>query len=429
MRGASRPRRERRSIVVEGAETRVKRRRSWKRRLVYAAIPTILAFLIIEGLFRLYALVHDDDVLGRKYEELSRRPAYASKPWFSREFVASLLAQCTGFYTPVGTGLVLPRDYQDRLYTIQDGIRGTVGFDPRDLPPGRRPRTLLLLGGSTTYCEEVPNEFTYASQLQTRLAAIPETRDIEVINGGIPAVVSLEEVERLEYEIGRGNIPDFCVFFDGINDSNQGVINGNPGSTVRQAAREYSNTSLFSALRRLARVSVAAQTIYHSILSSQRRNDPAPRSEAEVRGLAKAVTDVYERNLLRAQEICDRYRIRMMVFLQPHVFAIGRPWTADEQAAADRSGKSRADALRACYPLLREKLVRLRQRGILAFDISDAFDGNREPIFVDHLFHVESTGNRLIAEAILKQALPILSDSTSSLAKGPALEPDRRVER
>jgi hypothetical protein len=53
---------------------------------------------------------------------------------------------------------------------------------------------------------------------------------------------------------------------------------------------------------------------------------------------------------------------------------------------------------------LREKLERLKQQGIVAYHISDAFNGNTEPIFVDE-FHVESTGNRLIAEAILPRAL------------------------
>jgi hypothetical protein len=91
--------------------------------------------------------------------------------------------------------------------------------------------------------------------------------------------------------------------------------------------------------------------------------------------------------------------------------------------------ETRADALRICYPLLREKLTRLRQQGIAAYDISDAFDDNREPIFVDGHIHVESTGNQLIAEAILKQALPLLKESVSSLEITRPLEADRRAQR
>jgi lysophospholipase L1-like esterase len=411
--------------VVAGVDTKVQRQRSLKRRLCYAAIPTILAFLMVEGLFRLYFLARIDDPVGREYEHLSHCPAYASKPWFSREFVASFSATGQrGF--PGGGRLVFPRDQNDQFCTVRNGIRATVGFDPRRLPPGRQPRKLFVLGGSTTLCLEVPDGFTYASQLQERLAAIPETRDIEVVNCAVGGAVTLEEVERLEYEIGRNNIPTFCIFFDGINDANQGVFNGNPGSTPHEEKRVYEESGLLSTLKRIARLSVAVRTIYYSVLDSQSRNDPVhTRSEAKVRELAKATADCYERNMLRGKEICDRHGIRMIVFLQPHVFSIGgRPWTFDERAAAASMRKGMADGLRVCYPLLREKLSRLRQQGIMAYDISDAFNDNLEPIFVDE-FHVESTGNRLIAEAILKRVLPVLKGLSPSLA----IEPDRRPER
>jgi hypothetical protein len=276
----------------------------------------------------------------------------------------------------------------------------------------------------------VPDEYTWASQLQQQLAAIPEARDIEVVNCGIPAAVSIEEVERLEYEISRNNIPDFCVFLNGINDANQGVVNGNPGSTVHQALQGYSKRGLMGVLMKIARLSVAARTIRDWVVAAQRQNVPAPRPEAEVRELANAVAGAYERNMIRAKEICDRHGIRMIVCLQPHVFTIsGRPLTPDESAAAARTRKDYADALAACYPLLREKLGLLRQRGVPAFDITDAFNGNFEPIFVDSLFHVESTGNRLIADAILKRARPVLSDSASSRTTEPQPGPDRHAKR
>jgi hypothetical protein len=393
---------------------RIKRPRPLHRTLLYAAIPTMLALLIIEGVFRLYALVHDADALRRYHELLVQRRAFASKPWLSREYVASLMSREASFFTPPRTQLVLPKDYQDRFFTIHDGIRRTVGFDPAGVVQSGRPRRLFVLGGSTTYCEEVPDEFTWASQLQKRLAAIRETSDIEVVNCGIPAAVSVEEVQRLEYEISRNNTPDFCIFLNGINDANQGVVNGNPGHSVHETARTYGNQGLFRALRVIAKFSVAARTIYQSILSSQRRNEPpSPRSAADVEKLAQTVADVYERAMLHAQQICTQYHIRMIVFLQPHVFTIARPWTADEREAAGRVRKDYVEALRVCYPLLREKLKLLRQRGIAAHDISDAFDGNLEPIFVDSLFHVESTGNRLVAEAILNRALPVLNQSAS----------------
>jgi hypothetical protein len=358
-----------------------------------------------------------------------RSPAYSSKPWFSREFLASTLAKPPGsWHNPKGTRLLLPADYKDRYFTIRDGVRATVGFDADGLPPGRRPRRLFVLGGSTTYCMEVPDAFTFASQLQQRLAAIPETRDIEVVNCGVPAAVSLQEVERLEYEIGRNNIPDFCIFFDGLNDVFQGVFNGGPGNTISNELRVYTNKGLLFYLKRVAGVSVAARTIYHSIVDAQGRNDPLARPEAAVRELAVTTADVYEQNLLRAKSICDRYRIRMFVYLQPTLYTIDRPLTPHEQATAAREGRIKAETIRKTYPLLRAKLELLSQRGIMAYDVSDLFGANSEPIFVDQ-YHVESTGNALIAAAILKRALPILRDSSWSGDVALPPGPKRRTER
>jgi hypothetical protein len=314
-------------------ETRGKRRRSLKRKLAYAAIPTILAFLLIEGLFRIHALVQEGVANRREYERLGHHPAYQSQRWAAPGWKG---------WNPPGTHLVVPKDTTDPFFTIRDGIRRTVGFDAGTLPPGRRPRKLFVLGGSTTFCEEVPDDLTWASQLQEQLAAIPETRDIEVVNCGISEAVSLQEVERLEYEIGRDNIPDFCVFLDGLNDAFQGVLNGQPGATMRDAARTYYNAVPMLTLRQIAQVSVAARTIYYWVRSSQLSNDPAhTRVDAKVRELAQATADTYERNMLRAREICDRHGIRMMVLLQPHVFSIGTPWTDHDRAAAGRMNKRR----------------------------------------------------------------------------------------
>src|SRR5262249_15810667 len=151
-------------------------------------------------------------------------------------------------YRPVGTHLRIPFDHEDRYFTTRDGFRATVGFDPKGLAPGRRPRKLFVLGGSTTYCQEVPDEFTWASHLQKRLAAVPGTQDIEVVNCGFPSMVSLQEVERLEYEIGRNNIPDFCIFFDGINDMAAGVRGGAPGGLISELFRKHTDTALFATL-------------------------------------------------------------------------------------------------------------------------------------------------------------------------------------
>lgn len=406
-------------------KNRDKRQRSLTRKIVYAAIPTILAFLLIEGAFRLYYMMRGEAALRNLYERWSHNPAFTSKPWFSREFAAAALNQPPDGYTPPGTCIKIPADYKDRFFTVQNGSRATVGFDRAGLPPGRRPRKLFVFGGSTTYCAEVPDDFTWASELQKLLAAIPETKDIEVVNCGNNGAVALQEVERLEYEIRRNNIPDFAVFFDGDNEVFQGVVFGEPGGTQYGTYQKHVNRSLF-VLKRVAGISVAAQTIYHSILDSQRHNDlPHTRSDAKLRELSQETADVYERNLLRASELCNRHGIRMLVFLQPNLFTLDRPWSPQESTLKAAERKSHASAFQTCYPVLRERLRQLKEQGIMAYDLSNMFDSTVEPIYVDGC-HVESTGNRLIALAILKRAFPVLKDPSAFPAIARTAEPHER---
>jgi lysophospholipase L1-like esterase len=407
------------SIVRTAVINTEKRQRSLRRKILYAAVPTVLAFLAIEGAFRLYFLMRGEAALAKLYERWSHNPAFTSKAWFSREFAAASLNQPPEGSTPVGTCIKVPGDYKDRFFTVKNGSRVTVGFDRAALPPGRRPRTLFVFGGSTTYCAEVPDEFTWASELQKLLSAIPETKDIEVINCGNNGAVALQEVERLEYEIGRNNVPDFVVFFDGDNEVFQGVVFGEPGGTQYGTYQKHTSASLFVILRRIAGISVAAQTIYHSILDSQRHNDlPHTRSQTKLRELSQQTADVYEQNLLRACEICKRHGIHMIVCLQPNMFTLNRPWTAQEKALQGEERKSHAAAFQTCYPFLREKLSKLKDQGVMAYDLSDAFDCTTDPIYVDGC-HVESKGNRLIAEAILKRVRPILEGCSSLETAGP----------
>src|SRR5262249_43887478 len=134
--------------------SKVRCKRPLSRQLLYAAVPTILAFLVVEGIFRLYFLATMKPSLW-SYESLTHNPALTSKPWFSPEFLESSLARRDNF-SPVGTRLVFPMDFKDRYCSVRDGVRTTVGFDPGGLPAGRRPRKLFFLGGSTTHSAHPP---------------------------------------------------------------------------------------------------------------------------------------------------------------------------------------------------------------------------------------------------------------------------------
>lgn len=149
---------------------------SWSvvRRLIFVFVPLVVVLVIAEFAARSYvaALPYHRGF----FRTRGTNPAYTRKPWFSTDFLTSAITQPGGHYTPTGTSLILPGDYQDEYFKVYRGVRQTTGAVWT--PDLGTPVHLVMIGGSTVYCSEVPDEFTLPSQLQSQLAALPETHRV-----------------------------------------------------------------------------------------------------------------------------------------------------------------------------------------------------------------------------------------------------------
>src|SRR5205807_1168562 len=87
-------------------------------------------------------------------------PAYTSKPWFTEEFLTVSFRQPGRWFTEPDAALVFPQDCANRYFHVARGVRRTVGYPWA--PGDPIPHKLFLLGGSTTYCSEVPDNLTWA---------------------------------------------------------------------------------------------------------------------------------------------------------------------------------------------------------------------------------------------------------------------------
>ena len=99
-------------------------------------------------------------------------------------------------------------------------------------PPadGRPVVTVLLLGASQIYGTEVPDDLTIASLLAKRLDALDPAHAYVVYNAGVQSVGSLQELWRLQYELGHGLKPDWVVLLGGELDVVRGVYQATPGA-------------------------------------------------------------------------------------------------------------------------------------------------------------------------------------------------------
>ncbi len=383
----------------------------------YAAIPVFALLLGAELVCKRYYNTRP------KYWAHAQRltsPAYTSKPWFSEPFLTDSFTQPGGWFTPADTRLLFPKDYQSRYFTVIRGARQTAGFQ-WDLADGL-PLKLFLLGGSTTYCSEVPDELTWASQLQHRLADNPATQRVRVVNYGVTSVNSSQEVERLKYELAQGNRPDVCVFYNGVNEVSQGVYNNNPQGVIFATEKQH-RRSLLQRLRARSYLARAATD------APQKKSTPAHLDNPQqVHKLARQTADLYEANIREAMRVCEQYGISLFVFLQPNLYTITRPLTDHEQHLADNDSRpGMQQCVEAVYPLLKRKIELLRGSGCQAYDLSSVFDANTDPIFLDFC-HVESDGNRIVSNAIFAR-IDTETKRVAKAASGERWETSLSVDR
>ena len=109
-------------------------------------------------------------------------------------------------------GLVKLGDFDGSYINIEDGHRITTGSTDR------REKRILVFGGSTIFCGEVPDSMTVPSRLQTLL----DENDFEydVINFGIPGVRIENQYNALK-QISDLSTKDIVIFYDGVNDLNK----------------------------------------------------------------------------------------------------------------------------------------------------------------------------------------------------------------
>lgn len=257
--------------------------------------------------------------------------------------------------------------------------------------------TVYAFGGSTMWGWGAPDSGTIPAHLQSRLERLLQPR-VCVKNLGEDGYVSTQSVVLLLRRLQRGERPDAVVLYDGVNDviaawrsGDAGVhayaqemaskLDYGPGPTLRwvQASRLY---WLIGRLRSGLTGETSALT-------------PLGRSaEGGAEGLGAAVADVYLANYGIVTALAADYGFEPFFFWQPalgigakslapgeqRIAAAIRPSLRSLTATTYREVASRADG----YPRL--------------WDLSDAFDGVTEQLWIDGWGHITPAGNAIVAQ-------------------------------
>jgi len=308
-----------------------------------------------------------DTLLVPRIFDVARLAAYARSDYWSEDFVKESTTVTDGEIirrTSVGDVSIMT-DFDGRYINVVNGLRVT---EPLPANPTRR---IVVFGGSTTFCAEVPDALTWPSQLAQRVFE----RETQVINAGLSGAEFANRVEALEgSNLTRSG--DVAIFFVGVNDA---VIGYQANQVVGPLAR-------WPRLRRLIEVTLSWSR------SGRIALDRSQQLSFEITGSSQQAIDLFRNSLARAEEVALAKNVRLLVVLQPSRLIQTRPiWGSQNESVEESFIESFRDFYRQ---LIREPEFQGR-----IVDGTRIFNSLDEPPYLDFM-HVQEYGNKAIASFI-----------------------------
>lgn len=281
----------------------------------------------------------------------------------------------------------------ETIHISEEGIRNTPGADCR---PGSY--TVFAFGGSSMWGWGSPDWATIPAYLQAGLEVIVPG-SVCVANFGEDGFVSTRSLMMLITQLQSGTVPDAVIFYDGVNEVYAANESGRPGvhSGLAPIAAEFEAPEhpFVGWVRTSRQYSLYEQLFLAPSVGEAPGAAAIPGSDAD--DLAVAVAQRYLGNYRIAGALARDYGFEYYFFWQPHLGTDAKPLTAEEQA------------LRAAIdPTLVRLAAEVYEQVALSvpghehlWNISDAFEGEHEQIWIDAWGHVTPEGNRLVAAEIL----------------------------
>lgn len=251
---------------------------------------------------------------------------------------------------------------------VKDGLRVTTDS------PANATRKVLIFGGSTVFCSEVPDKYTVASFMQRSLNSMG--RDFRVVNHGQRGATTLNRIRLIQTlsDLGKG---DVAIFLFGDNDC---------GTYLDQ--RRHPLTRVIVLLERVSDYGIEIFRWINGELSPilWRR-----------RAIASANKLVEQFEVVK--DFCQSQGVNLMCVLQPNLFTLNNnlDYAAGLKRASSREIKVSVETAYAVF----EPWVIKNNYAVSATRI---FDDASEMVYLDWA-HLNARGNEILARFILDQLL------------------------
>lgn len=264
-------------------------------------------------------------------------------------------------------------DFEGSEFSVVRGERRTT-----DQPDGQASR-ILCFGGSTTFCLEVSDSRTWPSYLQ-RLVNSSSQNSWRVHNCGIPGVPGLDRIAAFRH-LSKPQPGDIAVFLFGDNDAGWVQWYPKPGLVQHQLPR-FLRKLKFESKRGIH----LAGWLYDAVAPIFLKKVAIKTARFTIKSAEEAMT------------WADKSGVEVFFFLQPNIFTRANPNERDREIIK-ATAHHLVVMLRSAYRQY-EKWAETNSRVLVATQL---FDSETVSPYMGDWAHVNSPGNKLIAEMVFKE--------------------------
>ena len=277
--------------------------------------------------------------------------------------------------------LITIGDFDGSYIKIKDGRRVTVGSN------GLRQRRVLVFGGSTVFCAEVPDLLTSSSQLQQLI--LKNNFDFDVLNYGIPGLRIENQFNILKNvsDLGPG---DIVVFYDGVNDLIR-VFEEGLDRHKNQAPWRQLNSFSFAVEKR--------SSLFKHLSISGYVDNIGVANEYLDSDARQYISDTWLKYEELARELVQKTGADFVHILQPN-------WLTYKKLSEGKSEDRRFSDMRVIQEIFKNNAT--QKSGII--DFTDRLDSLTDTPFLDWV-HLDEVGDKKIAEEMFMVLKPLLSKS------------------
>ena len=274
--------------------------------------------------------------------------------------------------------LITIGDFDGSFIKIKDGRRVTVGSN------NLRQRRVLIFGGSTVFCAEVPDLLTSSSQLQQLI--LENNLDFDVFNYGIPGLRIENQFNILKNvkDLGPG---DIVVFYDGVND----LIR-----VFEEGLKKHKNQAPWRQLNVFATAVEKRSLLFKRVSISGYVDNIGVTNEYLESGAKQYISDNWLKYEELARELVQKRGADFVHILQPN-------WLTFKNLSEKKSEDKRFSDMRLIQEIFKSNAS--QKSGI--FDFTERLNSLNDTPFLDWV-HLDEIGNKKIAEEIFAALEPLL---------------------